>query len=197
MNLYFPPSLFFHAVRPGSPWISVTTANPCSARDYGKGSVVCVCNISYCDTIEPIEQQENVVSVIESSKIGLRFNRSHINLVKDDTTGDSADITITFDSKHTFQKILGFGLAFTDASGISATSLGPEMTQMIIDNYFSKIGLEYSMARITIGGTDFSTRKYTYDDDNDLDFELKGFSLQPEDYKYKVNEGFHVQIFSI
>ena len=157
---------------------------PCAGRDYGKGSVVCVCNTSYCDTIEPIERQENLVTVIESSRDGLRFQRSH-TLLRQGSPAPS-DITITFDSSQTYQEIIGFGTAFTDAAGIAATSLGSELTQAIIDSYFSKQGLQYSMARIIIGGTDFSTRKYTYDDDNEADFQLEGFALQPEDFQYKV-----------
>lgn len=159
----------------------------CASRDFGEGSIVCVCNSSHCDTIEPIERKANLVTVIESNRAGLRFHRTQIQVQHaPPATFSRPGLTITLNTSHTFQRIVGFGLAFTDASGISATSLGDDMTQLIIDNYFSKTGLEYSMARLPIGGTDFSTRKYTYDDDNDQDFELKGFSLQPEDFKYKV-----------
>lgn len=47
------------------------------------------------------------------------------------------------------------------------------------------------MGRVPIGGTDFSTRPYTYDDDvanlGGLDANLTNFALQPEDFKFKVN----------
>lgn len=45
------------------------------------------------------------------------------------------------------------------------------------------------MGRVPIGGTDFSTRPYTYDDDVDsgVDANLTKFALQPEDFKFKVN----------
>jgi glucosylceramidase len=151
--------------------------------------VVCVCNSSYCDTIEPIERKANIVTVIRSSRAGLRFHRSLIQLQPVDghlPDHTAPDLTITFNGKQSYQQILGFGMAFTDAAGIASKSLGSQMTQLIIDNYFSKSGLQYSMGRIPIGGTDFSTRKYTYDDNNDGDFALERFALQPEDFEYKV-----------
>lgn len=41
------------------------------------------------------------------------------------------------------------------------------------------------MSRIPAGGTDFSTRVYTYDDVED-DTLLQHFALAPEDYEYKI-----------
>lgn len=52
-------------------------------------------------------------------------------------------------------------------------------------SYFSKDGLEYSLGRVPIGGTDFSTRGYTYQD-NSTDASLKSFNLTEEDLIYKV-----------
>ena len=51
--------------------------------------------------------------------------------------------------------------------------------------YFGRNGSRYSLGRIPIGGTDFSTRPYTYDD-SPSDVSLRYFSLAPEDYKYKI-----------
>lgn len=147
---------------------------------------MCVCNTSYCDTIEPIKRQENLVTVIESSRAGLRFQRSLVGLRHDSPQLADTDLTIIFNANQTYQQILGFGTAFTDAAGMAATSLGSELTQVIIENYFSERGLQLSMARLPVGGTDFSTRKYTYDDNPEQDFGLERFALQPEDLQYKV-----------
>lgn len=57
---------------------------------------------------------------------------------------------------------------------------------MLHRSYFSKDGIEYNLGRVPIGGTDFSTRGYTYSD-NSTDASLKSFSLTIEDLKYKVN----------
>ena len=150
---------------------------------------MCVCNRTYCDTFEPIERKANLVTVIESNRDGLRFRPSYVTLQSGSGQAASGQVTITFDARRPRQRILGFGLAFTDAAGIAATSLGPDLTQLLLSNYFSAHGLQYSMARVPMGGTDFSTRKYTYDDGRDKDFELKGFALQPEDLAYKVAGG--------
>lgn len=52
-------------------------------------------------------------------------------------------------------------------------------------SYFSTDGIEYSLCRVPMGGTDFSTHGYSYDD-GDADPELKKFNLTTEDFNYKV-----------
>lgn len=44
------------------------------------------------------------------------------------------------------------------------------------------------MARVPIGGTDFSTRKYAYNELPIGDANLTNFNLSQEDYNYKVND---------
>jgi glucosylceramidase len=51
--------------------------------------------------------------------------------------------------------------------------------------YYGPEGIGYSILRIPIGGTDFSTRFYTYNDGTP-DVLLSRFKLAEEDYKYKV-----------
>lgn len=126
--------------------------------------------------------------MIESSKEGARFKTSTLNV---DRRIESVDwnqrVTITINRNETFQSLIGFGAAFTDAAGITSTSLGSELTKLIINNYWSEKGLQYSIGRIVIGGCDFSPRKYTYDDDADGDMDLDHFNLTQEDFDYKVN----------
>lgn len=52
-------------------------------------------------------------------------------------------------------------------------------------SYFGDDGIQYSMGRIPLAGTDFSTHFYTYDDVPN-DYTLERFSLKYEDYTYKV-----------
>lgn len=47
------------------------------------------------------------------------------------------------------------------------------------------VGIEYTVGRVPMAGTDFSTHKYTYDD-VEGDFALDHFSLTEEDLEYKV-----------
>lgn len=114
------------------------------------------------------------------------------------------EITVDASIKH--QTILGFGGAFTDASGINIATLSRPAQERLLRwhtpfkvvaaatlneicfyrSYYSKDGLEYGIGRVPIGGTDFSTYPYTYDDDHPGDVTLTYFSLTVEDTDYKV-----------
>ena len=52
-------------------------------------------------------------------------------------------------------------------------------------SYFSTDGIKYNFGRVPIGGSDFSTRAYTYDD-TDGDVDLKNFTLAKEDIEFKI-----------
>ena len=93
------------------------------------------------------------------------------------------EIKVNREVKH--QEIFGFGGAFTDATGINIKKMSPKLQEQIIRDYFSKDGLEYNVGRIPIGGTDYSTRSYTYDDGVE-DKTLSRFKLAQEDTEYKV-----------
>lgn len=56
----------------------------------------------------------------------------------------------------------------------------------IFRSYFSEDGLEYSLCRVPIGGTDFSTHAYSYVNETESDIELTTFALTEEDYELKV-----------
>lgn len=55
----------------------------------------------------------------------------------------------------------------------------------LIKDYYGPDGIEYRLGRVTIAGSDFSTRAYSYDDHNH-DESLSTFALQNEDYNYKM-----------
>jgi glucosylceramidase len=55
-------------------------------------------------------------------------------------------------------------------------------------SYFSDDGIKYNIGRVPIGGTDFSTRKYTYADTKGVP-DLSNFDLAPEDIELKVGSG--------
>lgn len=80
-----------------------------------------------------------------------------------------------------FQKIYGFGGAFTDATGINLKSLSKETRIKLLEAYFSQNGVQYSLCRVPMGATDFSIKPYTY-----RDSKTEKFKLQPEDFVYKV-----------
>ncbi len=75
----------------------------------------------------------------------------------------------------------------TDSAGINIAKLPKSMQTNLLEDYFSEKGIEYSIGRIPIAGTDFSTHPYSYcDKPNDDD--LTTFSLTDEDILYKVRK---------
>jgi glucosylceramidase len=171
-----------------------TSKKECNSKLYpNTESIVCVCNISYCDNFPALQiPKSGLALVFETNKRGDRFKESSLKFEKNSTNSVKTQ-NITIDSSQKFQKILGFGGAFTDSTGINIKSLPDSLGINLINDYFSENGLEYSMARTPIGGSDFSTRVYTYDDVID-DKNLTHFALQKEDLEYKVGFFFIKQL---
>src|SRR5699024_6178634 len=116
-----------------------------------------------------------------------RFLQRAYHFVADQANETSAaHFSITINRTVRYQKILGFGGAFTDSMGVNLVALPAELQERLIRDYFANDGAEYRVARVPIGGTDYSTRGYSLDDHPDDD-DLSHFALQVEDLKYKVN----------
>ena len=62
----------------------------------------------------------------------------------------------------TYQKMIGFGGAITEAAGYAFSKLSVDKQDSLINEYFSKDGLNYSLARLPIGSCDFSIKSYSY-----------------------------------
>ena len=53
----------------------VQTAQLCVPKDYGNGGTVCVCNATYCDTIDPVVPVPTGQYLMYTSSMeGLRFS---------------------------------------------------------------------------------------------------------------------------
>lgn len=154
----------------------------CSQKIYPTGSV-CVCNSTYCDTIPELQQlHQGAYQLFTSNEAGLRFESFSGKFSP--FLYDESNSLITIDRFQTYQTIIGFGGAFTDSVGIVIKSLPEAAQEKLLRSYFSNEGSEYSLCRVPVGGTDFSTRFYTYADESVGS--LDGFALQREDYHYKV-----------
>jgi len=69
------------------------TNSRCVPADFGEGSIVCVCNATYCDFQEPLEPLEKGSYVhIESTKSGNRFAVKY-GLMQDSSTMSKKDVT--------------------------------------------------------------------------------------------------------
>ncbi|OAD60321.1 Glucosylceramidase, partial [Eufriesea mexicana] len=160
-------------------------ANECAPRSFGENRIVCVCNATYCDDTpdnDPKVLANGTVYWYVSSEEGLRMQMSSAHI---GSCSDSNSVVLNINTAEKYQTILGYGAAFTDSAGIHISSLSQPVQEQLLRSYFDRNGSRYSLARIPIGGTDFSTRLYTYDDGN-ADPTLQNFRLAQEDYKYKI-----------
>ena len=75
-----------------------------------------------------------------------------------------------------FQKIVGFGGAFSESSAVNFSKMSEKTKQEFLTLMFDKKeGLGYNFCRSTINSCDFSLGEYTYTKDNDV--ELKSFDI--------------------
>lgn len=94
------------------------------------------------------------------------------------------EVFITVDTIAKYQKFLGIGGAFTDASAETFYKLSPEKQQEFLRMYFDeKEGIGYTFGRTNMNSCDFSSDMYTYVEEGDKT--LKTFDIV-HDMKYKV-----------
>ncbi|XP_050667008.1 lysosomal acid glucosylceramidase-like isoform X2 [Leptidea sinapis] len=163
---------------------------PCASKQIPGESVVCVCNATYCDELQRSIPSKDTFYVYTSSEGGLRFRKqAGIFATRSD---DLRKFHLVLDPKKTYQKIQGFGGSVTDAAGINWKSLTPTLRKSLIDSYYGIRGLEYNMARVPIGGSDFSTHPYAYNELPVNDVHLTNFTLAPEDFQFKLPMIHHI-----
>ncbi len=89
-------------------------------------------------------------------------------------------VTLSLKPERAFQKVLGFGGAFTESAAYTLSRMEPEKRKEIIKKYFDpEEGIGYSIGRVHIHSCDFALGNYTYVEDNDA--ELKTFDISHED----------------
>lgn len=154
---------------------------PCQLRKYPAG-FVCVCNETFCDTMDVDKPQKfGDFVLISSTKSGKRFDvskgsfkpkpqepnvihqrvRRYPNLIgKRNSTHRTKtwlnSITLTIDRDKQYQKIVGFGAAFTGSVSYLFDFMPESLRHALYQNYYSPDqGIGYTMMRIPIGGCDF------------------------------------------
>uniref|UniRef100_A0A663ELV3 Glucosylceramidase n=1 Tax=Aquila chrysaetos chrysaetos TaxID=223781 RepID=A0A663ELV3_AQUCH len=163
-----------------------TGARPCSPKYFGRDAMVCVCNATYCDTLDPVVLPALGTYVkYESSKAGKRLERSEGSFQR---SLHAPDLVLAVDTTQRYQKVKGFGGSITDAAAMNIFSLPETAQDHLLRSYFSEEGLEYNLVRLPMASCDFSLHAYTYDD-VPFDYELAHFSLRDEDTKLKASGG--------
>jgi glucosylceramidase len=79
--------------------------------------------------------------------------------------------------RRTFQPILGFGAAFTDAACYKFSQLAPDVRENLFYQLFHPSQMNLNVARICVGSSDYSVRAYSFDE-GDPDPELSRFSIE-------------------
>jgi glucosylceramidase len=90
--------------------------------------------------------------------------------------GEGAGPEITLDPTTSFQEILGFGAAFTEASAYVINRLARGARERFLHELFSPSELGINVARICIGSSDFATAMFSYDE-GAPDPDLQRFSI--------------------
>lgn len=92
--------------------------------------MVCVCNSTYCDFVEIDVPDKGKFRTYISSQSGERFKteiRDFDTKIKNENS-----IVLDLNVEKTYQSILGFGGAFTDAAGLNINKLSKETQEMIL-----------------------------------------------------------------
>jgi glucosylceramidase len=93
-------------------------------------------------------------------------------------------VNVSINRTATYQKIIGFGGAFTGAVSHNLNQLeSDELRRHVYESYYSKeIGIGYSLMRFPIGGCDFDLEPWAYNEYPDHDPYLTNFNqLDPRD----------------
>jgi glucosylceramidase len=91
---------------------------------------------------------------------------------------------IDVDDRTTYQRMIGFGAAFTDASVYLVNRrMSPAQREELLEDLFGRThGIGLSFARVPMGASDFSLRHYSYDDmpPGETDPSLAHFSIDAD-----------------
>ncbi|XP_062821277.1 lysosomal acid glucosylceramidase [Anolis carolinensis] len=163
---------------------SLIASRPCAPRFLSARAMVCVCNATYCDTMDPVSIPAVGRFVkYESTRAGGRLERSE-GVIQPSTSGSG--LRYTYNPFVHYQRIKGFGGSLTDAAAINIMRLSPAAQDHLLRSYFSEEGIEYNLLRLPMACSDFSTRAYSYADQCANDYDLRCFSLAYEDTELRI-----------
>ncbi|XP_067626974.1 lysosomal acid glucosylceramidase-like [Eurosta solidaginis] len=173
-----------------------------------KYGLVCVCTSSYCDYLENPQPISDNVVVITSSKEGQRFAVTNLRFGDDNTDFENSavvadnrrnivkllvngtkrlfglndPIKLSIDRSVEYQKITGFGGAFTGTVSHLLGILDQQLQDHIYKSYYHKDGIGFNMLRTPIGGCDFDLEPWAYNELPENDANLSNFTkLDPRD----------------
>lgn len=137
--------------------VASAVENPCNYQQMSDGGV-CICNSTYCDTLDvPLVDCGQFV-LVTSSKAGKRFDIVNLSTSLNKSTPISLpNRWLKVDASQTFQAIVGFGGALTDATSLLMDKMSVALRHCAYNSYVSpELGAAYQLFRIPLGGSDFS-----------------------------------------
>lgn len=163
-------------------------ASDCNVLKTKNGSV-CVCNSTQCDSFPQLSAlNRNQYQIYTTSKEKLGYWKV-LKTFENVRRQYKSPHTIRVNRNRRLQTIIGFGGAFTDATGINILAMSGKVQSLLVESLFGATGNAYTLCRFPIGGTDFSLRNYSLNDAPD-DTTLNNFSLQQEDFNYRVSNNY-------
>lgn len=109
---------------------------------------------------------------------------NHSFLEKTTLSKSQSSVQLHINPSQTYQKILGFGGAFTEAAAYTFYQMPKEKQEEVLSAYFNQEnGLRYNLGRVSIHSCDFSLNNYTYIEDQDIS--LDSFSIE-RDLKFVI-----------
>lgn len=96
----------------------------------GPDAMVCVCNSTYCDTVDTPQLQTNQFQLYTSTKSGQRLQLTIANL---SNKPFGKETLLIVDSKQKYQEIHGFGGALTDAAALNIRNLSSTAQQKLFE----------------------------------------------------------------
>ncbi|WLR54806.1 carbohydrate-binding protein [Mesobacillus subterraneus] len=96
----------------------------------------------------------------ESKKLAKQEN---VPLLIDEKTPSNMN-TINVNEEEKYQEMDGFGAAISGSSAHILSNLDPEKRETLLKDLFTPQGINLSFLRMTIGSSDFSLDRYTYND---------------------------------
>lgn len=146
------------------------TSKSCNFQRIGDG--VCVCNATYCDTLNVPNAKCGEFVLITTSKMGKRFHISD-PMMNSSKVAVPTNRWLKIDTNQTYQNVMGFGGGFTDAVSAIIASMTESLRYCVYMSYASVTnGAAYQLFRIPLGGSDFSETPWAYNEQPEYDVML-------------------------
>ncbi|NWI24640.1 GLCM Glucosylceramidase, partial [Sula dactylatra] len=147
-------------------------ARPCSPKYFGRDAMVCVCNATYCDMLDPVVLLAPGTYIkYESSKASKWLERSEGSF---QYSLHAPGLLLTLNVSILYQHVKGLGGSLSNAAALNIMGLSQLAQDNLLCSYFSENGIEYNLIWLPMACSDFSMHPYSYDD-VPHDYELKHF----------------------